>query len=56
MDGVRILLDGVSQAVGDYLATPSDILDRLLSTPLDAMAFTHNHRDHFLAEFVRRYA
>jgi len=56
MDGVRILLDGVSQAVGDYLATPPDILDQLLSTPLDAMAFTHNHCDHFLPEFVRQYA
>lgn len=56
MDGVRILLDGVSQAVGDYLATPPDILDQILSTPLDAMAFTHDHCDHFLAEFVRRYA
>ena len=29
MDGVRILLDGVSQAVGDYLATPPDILDQI---------------------------
>ena len=56
MDGVRILLDGVSQAVGDYLATPPDILDQLLSAPLDALAFTHNHRDHFLPEFVRQYA
>lgn len=56
MDGVRILLDGVSQAVGDYLATPPDILDQLLSTPLDALAFTHNHCDHFQPEFVRQYA
>lgn len=56
MDGVRILLDGVSQAVGDYLATPPDIWEHLLDTPLDAMAFTHHHSDHFQPEFVRQYA
>lgn len=56
MDGVRILLDGVSQAAGDYLATPADVRDFLLSSPLDVIAFTHNHSDHFQPEFVRQYA
>lgn len=56
MDGVNILLDGVSKAVGDYLTTPPDILDQLCNTKLDLMAFTHNHCDHFLPEFVRQYA
>ena len=56
MDGVHILLDGVSQAEDDYLATPPALLDWLLGTPLDMMAFTHGHADHFQPEFVRRYA
>lgn len=56
MDGVHILLDGVSQAAGDYPATPPDLWSLLLGTPLDAMAFTHNHSDHFQPEFVRQYA
>ena len=55
MDGVRILLDGVSQAVNDYLATPPELLNTLYDTHLDMIAFTHNHSDHFQPEFVRSY-
>lgn len=56
LDGVRILLDGVSRAVGDYLSTPGDVETGLLETPIDLMAFTHAHADHFSPEFARRYA
>lgn len=55
LDGIRILLDGVSGAVGDYLPTPGDVEAGLLETPIDLMAFTHAHADHFSPEFVRRY-
>ena len=55
LDGIRILLDGVSGAVGDYLSTPEDVEARLLETDLDLMAFTHDHADHFSPDFVRRY-
>lgn len=55
LDGIRILLDGVSGAAGDYLPTPEDVEAGLLETTLDLMAFTHSHADHFSPEFVRRY-
>lgn len=55
LDGLRILLDGVSKAAGDYLPTPDDVAERLLETDLDLMAFTHGHADHFSPDFVRRY-
>lgn len=55
LDGKRILLDGVSGAAGDYLPTPEHVEAGLLETPIDLMAFTHAHADHFSPEFVRRY-
>ena len=55
LDGVRILLDGVSREVGDYLPTPESVEAELLETGLDLMAFTHAHADHFSPDFVRRY-
>lgn len=56
IDGVSILLDGVSNAAGDYLATPQNVRSFLCRQPLDVIAFTHNHSDHFTADFVRQYA
>ena len=55
LDGIRILLDGVSGAVGDYLPTPGPVEAELLETELDLIAFTHAHADHFSPDFVRRY-
>ena len=43
-DGRRVLLDGVCQGLDGYEGTPPDLI-----------AFTHSHRDHFLAPFVRCY-
>lgn len=55
LDGVSILLDGVSQKVDPYLATPHDIKDRILSDPPDALVFTHSHPDHYDPDFVAQY-
>lgn len=55
LDSIRILLDGVSRAVGDYLPTPEDVEAELLETDLDLIAFTHDHADHFSPDFVRHY-
>ena len=46
MDGVSILLDGLADRVEGYLPTPSAIADRLLTSPPDALVFTHYHKDH----------
>lgn len=54
-DGRRVLLDGVCQGLDGYEGTPPGLLERLLETKLDLIAFTHSHRDHFLAPFVRCY-
>ncbi len=54
-DGRRVLLDGVCQGLDGYEGTPPELLERLLETKLDLIAFTHCHRDHFLAPFVREY-
>ena len=54
-DGRRALLDGVCQGLDGYEGTPPELLERLLETKLDLIAFTHCHRDHFLAPFVREY-
>lgn len=55
LDGVTLLLDGVSQAVQSYLATPPDIRDCLLSSPPDALVFTHWHEDHYDPDFAAAY-
>lgn len=54
-DGRRILLDGVCQALNGYEGTPPTLLERLLETKLDLIAFTHSHPDHFLAPFIQDY-
>lgn len=47
LDDVKILLDGVCREVEPYPATPPEIRQELLSSPPDAVLFTHNHEDHF---------
>lgn len=46
MDGVSILLDGLCDAVGEYLPTAEHIAQQLLDNPPDVLAFTHYHADH----------
>ena len=48
-------MDGVSQKVGPYLATPPDIKDSLLSEAPDALVFTHTHEDHYDPAFADAY-
>ena len=51
LDDVSILLDGVCGAVAPYLATPDTLREALTACPPDAIAFTHDHADHFDADF-----
>ena len=46
MDGVSVLLDGLCDAVGEYLPTTKDLAKQLLDNPPDVLAFTHVHKDH----------
>ena len=46
MDGVSILLDGLCDAVGEYLPTTADMARQLLENPPDLLAVTHYHADH----------
>ncbi len=46
MDGVSVLLDGLCDAVGEYLPTTKALAKQLLDTPPDILAFTHDHKDH----------
>lgn len=55
MDGKRILMDGLSQEVKPYLATPRHIREALLKELPDALLFTHCHEDHYDATFVSEY-
>ena len=46
LDGVSILLDGLCDRVEGYLPTPAHIVEQLLDSPPDLLAFTHCHSDH----------
>ena len=46
MDGVSILLDGLCDRVEGYLPTPPELAKELLQDLPDALAFTHDHKDH----------
>ncbi len=46
LDGVSILLDGLCDRVEGYLPTPEAIVQQLLQSPPDLLAFTHKHPDH----------
>ena len=52
LDGVRLLLDGVSLPCLNYQVTPPSLEEALRATDLDAMLFTHSHADHFSSAFV----
>lgn len=53
LDDVTILLDGVSQEVAPYLATPPTIRQELISCPPDVALFSHHHEDHFDPDYCR---
>ncbi len=55
LDGVRILLDGVSREMLPYLPTPEGVRKELLQEPADVLCFTHKHADHYDAAFVSEY-
>lgn len=46
LDGVSLLLDGLCDRVEGYPPTPEDVVQQLLQSPPDLLAFTHNHPDH----------
>lgn len=55
LDGCRVLLDGVCCPAAPYLATPQPMKRQLLQCPPDALAFTHDHGDHFDPDFASEY-
>ena len=55
MDGISILLDGVSEQTEHYLGTPDDLKKELLEKLPDAVGFTHLHSDHFLESYANAY-
>ena len=55
LDGVTILLDGVSCQVGSYLATPPREKELLSDSWLDVLVFTHCHKDHYDPDFAAFY-
>lgn len=55
LDGVSVLLDGVSREIAGYLPTPPSIREALCEDFPDLVAFTHPHEDHFDIDFARSY-
>lgn len=55
LDDVKILLDGVSQEVKPYLATPPTETKKLSSVWPDVVAFTHYHEDHCDPSYANDY-
>lgn len=55
LDGVTVLLDGVSREIAGYLPTPPSIRKELEETLPDLVAVTHQHEDHFDIDFARSY-
>lgn len=55
LDDTKILLDGVSQEVKPYLATPPAEKEKLSSDWPDVVAFTHYHEDHCDSSYVKTY-
>ncbi len=55
MDETRILLDGICEELSPYYGTPDLLRDELLENPPDAIAFTHEHSDHYDEKFAKKY-
>lgn len=55
LDDTKVLLDGVSQEVKPYLATPPEETKKLLSSWPDVVAFTHYHEDHCDPSYAKAY-
>lgn len=55
MDGVSVLLDGVCEELPPYLGTPPSMRQMLTAHTPDAVAFTHQHADHYDAAYVNDY-
>ncbi len=55
MNGISVLLDGVSKEVFPYEKTPESIREELISNPPDILAFTHEHEDHYDESFAELY-
>ena len=55
LDGKTILLDGVCREVKPYPATPPEIREKLTRKFPDAVAFTHNHKDHYDPAYAAAY-
>ena len=55
MDDLDILLDGVCHPLYPYLGTPGAIREALLASPPHAVAFTHEHPDHYDEAYARLY-
>ena len=54
-DGIRILVDGVSNKVLNYEETPKSIIEYLCRQFPDVVMFTHYHDDHYDEEFSLKY-
>ena len=55
LDGINILLDGISNKVYPYLETPDEIKELLKKTLPDVVGFTHTHSDHYDEDYVKFY-
>lgn len=55
MDGVKILLDGVSKSLYPYIGTPDEIVKEIKTDLPDILAFTHMHEDHYDSSFAEYY-
>ncbi len=55
LDDKRILLDGVCEGYGPYLATPDWIRNALQQQLPDGLVYTHRHPDHYDGLFVSHY-
>ena len=53
--GVKILIDGVCEHLPPYEKTPEAFRKKSIENPPDVVLFTHTHKDHYDAEFVRIY-
>lgn len=55
IDGVSILLDGVSEELYPYFRTPAEIRQKLCEHIPDVLAFTHMHQDHYDNDYAAHY-